>query len=193
MSEQPDPSKPNQAHARGFLHNEFAILCLIAGLGTRSTAAKVYTADATDADREQIKRILRDALLALGEQYSAGTVSEAAHVGHIRHFPAGLPAGQARKLVGGRLRFGVAQKVVNLYLKYMWVADFIGKPPHCPIDGLIAQKAASINYRWTTSDSEADYLQAVAALRAKAGRQDLADWELAQFEKVRGSATRKRA
>jgi len=190
MSEQPHTGKLNQADAHSFFHNEFATLSLMAGLGTRNAAATVYTANATAADRDAIKRSLRDALLLLGQQYRAGNVKEAEHVGNIRQFPAGLPAALAHKLSGVRLRFGVAQKVVNLYLKYMWVAGHIGKPPHCPIDGLIAQKAR-INYRWTTSNSEADYLQAVAALRARAAGQELADWELAEFEKVRISATQK--
>lgn len=192
MLENLERGSSSRLDSLAFLHNEFAILCLMAGLGTRSAAAKVYTGDATPADRDEIKRGLRDALLLLGQQYRAGNVSEDTHVGNIRHFPAGLPDAQARKLSGGRLRFGVAQKVVNLYLKYMWVAGFIGKPPHCPIDGLIA-KDARIHYRWTTSDSEADYLQAVAALHAKAGGQALADWELARFEEVRGSATQRQA
>jgi len=32
---------------------------------------------------------------------------------------------------------GIAQKLLNLQLKYMWCAGYIEKPPHCPVDRII--------------------------------------------------------
>ena len=37
-------------------------------------------------------------------------------------------------LNGGKLFFGVAQKALNIYLKYLWCSNFDVRPPHCPFD-----------------------------------------------------------
>ena len=81
----------------------------------------------------------------------------------------------------GTFRFGVAQKIVNLYLKYLWVADYTKEPPHCPVDGRIARKA-SIRYQWTTSDSRSEYEAAIDAIRSRGAGNSVAQWELREFE-----------
>jgi len=44
------------------------------------------------------------------------------------------------KIFKSGLHFGTVQKLVNLYLKFLWCADFIDfNPPHCPIDSLFSQ------------------------------------------------------
>jgi len=40
-------------------------------------------------------------------------------------------------LKGGVLRFGNAQKIINLYLKSMWIAEWLDVPPHFPVDRII--------------------------------------------------------
>lgn len=37
-------------------------------------------------------------------------------------------------------KFGVAQKLLNLSLKYMWCLGHIAEPPHCPVDRIIINK-----------------------------------------------------
>jgi len=81
-------------------------------------------------------------------------------------------------------RIGVAQKLLNLQLKYMWCADLLPHPPHCPIDRVILSKTrlkGTLN--WTQMNSTAQYLQAIAALREIAGEMPLAEWELDVFER----------
>jgi hypothetical protein len=42
------------------------------------------------------------------------------------------------------LRFGVAQKMFNLYLKFLWCIGEIVTPPHCPIDGIVKTKLLAL-------------------------------------------------
>jgi hypothetical protein len=40
----------------------------------------------------------------------------------------------------GQINFGIAQKMLNLYLKYQWCLGNIAEPPHFPVDRIIQQK-----------------------------------------------------
>ncbi|MFY3919845.1 hypothetical protein ACOTI7_20975 [Achromobacter xylosoxidans] len=85
-------------------------------------------------------------------------------------------------LYKGRFRHGVAQKLVNIHLKYLWAAGVIPEPPHCPIDGII-RDLAGLKYDWTVSDSVAEYEAAIAELRVRAQPRTLAIWELQEFRR----------
>ena len=46
-------------------------------------------------------------------------------------------------------KYGIAQKFINLSLKYHWCLDLIQEPPHCPIDSTIINKTkyrGNLNY-----------------------------------------------
>ena len=167
--------------ARRFLNYEFATLSLVAGLGTRNPKAPVYCSNASDEDKQRTKDWLRERLKSLGEQYRSISVAEAAHVQNIANLAEAASNELGPVLHKTKLRFGVSQKILNLYLKYLWVTEYIPEPPHCPIDGRIAQKA-KLSYQWTMSDSEAEYIAAVAALRTGPAGNNIAAWELREFE-----------
>jgi hypothetical protein len=168
-------------NARQFLNYEFATLSLVAGLATRNPRAPVYRKDASEEDKQRTKDWLRRELKTLAEQYHVSDVEESKHIENIVKFAEAATRSLGGRLFDGRLRFGVAQKVVNLYLKYLWVTDYVAEPPHCPIDGRIALKA-KLAYQWTTSDSRAEYEEAVAGLRAGSCKESIAGWELREFE-----------
>jgi len=169
------------ADARRFLNYEFATLSLVAGLATRNPQAPVYRNGAAEADKQRTKDWLRERLKRLAEQYHAGIVSEVNHIDNIATFADDATQELGRFLFHGKLRFGVAQKIVNLYLKYLWASDYITEPPHCPIDGRVAQKS-NLRYQWTTSDSQAQYEGAIATLGAGPAGNCIAAWELREFE-----------
>lgn len=85
-------------------------------------------------------------------------------------------------LFNGRFRIGIAQKLVNLHLKYLWVADVISEPPHCPLDGIV-RDLAGINYNWTRNDSISEYKDAITSLRKIATPRSLSAWELSEFRR----------
>ena len=81
-----------------------------------------------------------------------------------------------------RFRIGIAQKLINLHLKYLWCSGVIQEPPHCPIDGII-RDVAKLNYDWIISDNIEEYKEAIESLNKISQRkhETLAQWELREF------------
>jgi hypothetical protein len=46
-------------------------------------------------------------------------------------------------------KYGVAQKLLNLFLKYLWCLGTIAEPPHCPVDRIIIGKTCYKDKNWT--------------------------------------------
>jgi len=83
-------------------------------------------------------------------------------------------------------KYGVAQKVLNLSLKYHWCLGQIEEPPHCPIDKIIIDKTiyrGKVN--WTQMLTETEYLKVISAVRSLANREkcSIALWELNNYER----------
>ena len=65
-------------------------------------------------------------------------------------------------LQGGQLNFGVSQKLLNLYLKYLWCMDMVATPPHFPVDSIIQKKLRVSNpVPWTRMTTSDDYLRII--------------------------------
>lgn len=88
-------------------------------------------------------------------------------------------------LLANRYSFGVAQKLLNLYLKYHWCFGWIAEPPHCPIDRTVLKIIKLENrFNWT-SMSKKDYRSAITNLKEVALQDGLspAQWELREFRR----------
>ncbi|MBJ7403403.1 MAG: hypothetical protein JHD07_08935 [Bradyrhizobium sp.] len=84
----------------------------------------------------------------------------------------------------GNYRYGVAQKLLNLALKYYWCLGHIPAPPHCPVDRIIIEKTplrGRVN--WTEIKDEAQYREVIEAIRQIAGSESLARWELLNYSR----------
>lgn len=84
----------------------------------------------------------------------------------------------------GRYRYGVAQKLLNLVLKYHWCFGTISEPPHCPIDRIIIEKTdlrGRVN--WTQIVDEDQYRLVIEAVRRKAEPESIARWELLHYRR----------
>ena len=81
------------------------------------------------------------------------------------------------------LRFGRAQKMLNLYLKHLWVRGCIKTPPHCPFDrGILIE--LGIQVAWTHMNDINEYRRWVDAAREAAkeeGHRSIAEWELKKW------------
>lgn len=83
-------------------------------------------------------------------------------------------------------KFGVAQKLLNLLLKYLWCLGHVPEPPHCPVDRIILGRTflkGKVN--WTQLLSADEYKKAIEAIRKVSSREHLsiAQWELREFER----------
>jgi hypothetical protein len=146
--------------------------------------ASVYSSRASDLDRQNLCEILRVTLVEIAGQYTK-PVSEDAHIQNIVRLANTISSKCTVSLVNGRFRFGIAQKALNLYLKYLWCLEQIPMPPHCPFDSRVMAKLPSIvQVSWTRLDDISAYLALVAAAKqvAAATGQSLAEWELSVYQ-----------
>ena len=169
---------------RRFLFYELGLLSFKAALSTRDSQYPVYDSGTKVWQRARAKSVLREWLIKVEEKYSIGSVTDLEHVSFIAEVAEGVTNELTVYLHKGRFRVGVAQKLVNVHLKYLWTAGFCPEPPHCPIDGII-RDAAGISYLWTRSDSIEDYQKAIQELKLISGAKSLtlAQWELQTFRR----------
>jgi hypothetical protein len=87
-------------------------------------------------------------------------------------------------ILRGNYRYGVAQKLLNLALKYYWCLGHIPAPPHRPVDRIVIEKT-SLRGRvnWTEIQNEAEYRKVIEAIRQVAGDESLAKWELLNYRR----------
>lgn len=84
----------------------------------------------------------------------------------------------------GNYRYGVAQKLLNLALKYYWCLGYIPAPPHCPVDRIVIEKTALRGrVNWTEIQNETQYREVIEAIRRIAGDDGLAKWELLNYRR----------
>lgn len=160
-----------------FLRDEFFTLTLLGAFGRSGLWRKTVP----EKDRRQVHHALRSRIEILAEQYRT-PVADPVHLANIHALADGLTAEFAPLFREGRFRIGLAQKALNLYLKYLWCAGFATRPPHCPVDAIILAAAAIKDATpWTKLDSIEEYARLIERLRTQAAGQPLADWELAQW------------
>ena len=108
-------------------------------------------------------------------------VAEEAHVANIERLV--RHGSQVGKVILGAegYKFGVAQKLLNLLLKYLWCLGYFSEPLHCPVDRIVLDKTTlKGKLNWTAITTKEQYQSAIAAIRAVASREalSLAEWEL---------------
>lgn len=169
---------------RRFLSYGLGLLTLKAALSTRDGEYPIYNKDAKVSQRAKAKRTIRECLATIEAGYSGKAIPENQHTAFIAEVASDLSDKLFHWLHKGRFRIGVAQKLVNVHLKYLWAAGFCQELPHCPIDGII-RDLAGISYNWTRSDSIEEYTQAIEALKriASSRGRTLARWELESFRR----------
>lgn len=145
---------------------------------------KVYSRDEVGGERAIFRAELRRTLRNESQRYRyRGTVSDAEHCAAIRRISDGISTRFSDMFVGGRFRYGTAQKALNLYLKYLWRLRALGdgKPPHCPVDSIVMQ-AAGLSGSWTRSDNEQESISWINWIRRVASPGSIADWEYGRWQ-----------
>ncbi len=157
-----------------FLRNEFFSMSLLAA----TRRANIYTNDVPESARRELHAILHQHLEELSATYQ-GDVAEVEHVKNIEFIANSVTRQFSEILAEGKFRIGPAQKVLNLYLKYLWCAGYIVRPPHCPIDAIILAKAkVKASTPWTKMSSIPEYEEVIEKLKKVAANEPLAEWEL---------------
>jgi hypothetical protein len=165
-----------------FLESVFLSNAVRDALATRKGRRVYKSKKPTDKARAAVGGALKSKLRSLAWQYYSRKVDDQTHIKNIVDLALYVSTTCGVFLNGGKLFFGVAQKALNVYLKYLWCLDPNVIPPHCPFDDKIIKALGTLpvgcDTKWTTSDSATSYRAWVAAARAIAGTQSLPEWEL---------------
>jgi hypothetical protein len=131
--------------------------------------------------RSDLENLINSKLLP---QYRVGC-SEAKHYINISILIE-LGAASGKNVLSHRgYGYGIAQKLLNLYLKYCWCAGYIAEPPHCPIDRIIIGKTSIRDKRNWTRMNETEYREVMKEIVGLARLQGLtpARWELENYQR----------
>ena len=157
-----------------FLRSEFRMLSFMGA----SQHVAIYAEGSDEGIRKAFRAGLYTKLESFAQPYSRAEFDEDEHIANVQRFAGELSDEFGSTLKGRRFLIGPAQKALNLYLKYLWCAGWIPRPPHCPVDAIVLSEANHAGIRWSRMDSMQAYLEAIAVLRQAAGDVPLAEWEL---------------
>lgn len=173
-----------------FLNDELWILTFGGGF----QRANIYKGkNITTKVRKEFREALRDHIEKLVEEQYHQTVTEEKHLQNIQSI---VDFSRNTKFEEApiEINFGVAQKLLNLYLKYSWCSGRINTiPVHFPVDRLIQEKlnkeAKELNVptrklkAWTQFENKEDYKNVIEfAKEIKANKYSDADKPLAEME-----------
>ena len=157
-----------------FLRNEIQTLSILGALGRSRT----YLKAASEEDKASFRNALRFKIDEISENYRT-TISEERHILNIIKLSDELTSQFPNCLIKRKFRIGIAQKVLNLYLKYLWCLSLIPTPPHCPFDSIVIKHLYGCgDLNWTSIDSMEDYKRLVNAAIEAANGKSIAEWEL---------------
>jgi len=151
--------------------------------------AAIYKPGAWKNQRDQIDNFKHKIIINIKERIIPRykeTVEEIDHCENIRELIDFANEVDTGVLGKEGYKYGVAQKVLNLALKYYWCLGQIKEPPHCPVDRIVIDKTSFRGrMNWTQILEERDYLKIVSAIRVLAEKENssIAQWELNNYER----------
>jgi hypothetical protein len=164
-----------------FLHEE----ALSAAVAAAFMHGSIYEKSCPDSDRLRVREGLKVLLLELGVTYGT-KIEDEDHVKNIESLADAMTADYPECLRENRFRIGIAQKALNLYLKYLWCHGEIPTPPHCPFDSaIIGLLPPKVRKPYIKVDDINDYVAWVEETKELAKGKPLAVWELEKFENQR--------
>jgi hypothetical protein len=145
-------------------------------------------------DREPATQLFRDKIVShltaeIIPRYCQVGMEDEQHYKHIDEL-ADYANSVGDKVLGhlGYKYYGVAQKLLNLALKYHWCLGVIAEPPHCPVDRIVIdQTTYKGKINWTEIKYRSEYQCVIEDIRRKAGPQSIAMWELSIYNRRQAS------
>ncbi|GAH57345.1 unnamed protein product, partial [marine sediment metagenome] len=128
---------------------------------------KVYANNITQKERVDLKKSIKEELKKIAKKY-INPVSENNHINNIKHLSQIISKKHTKILKKGLLRIGTSQKLLNVYIKFLWCLGKVAKPPHCPIDGIVLYEIG--DYRnWTDLKTITEYKDVISKIRKHIG------------------------
>jgi hypothetical protein len=148
--------------------------------------AGVYDCGADVQLKREFKEKAKVWLVAFGNRYSREKASEKNWCNEIESLAKTLTEEFGNYLTGKRLRIGVSQKMISLYLKYLWLCgEGDKKPLFAVLDRKIMKLAGVTNPpNWTELDDIKEYERIVFEIDTFAKSKnysDGAEWEAEEW------------
>ncbi len=163
---------------------------LVSWLAAVQRSRPYVTPKPPDSELDKVRAaILSWMAMTLLKRYSRGC-SAKRHLVNLRQLIALSRKVGAEVFQGGEIRYGLAAKLLNTWLKGLWCLGLIPTPPHCPVDSVIQQRIpATHRIPWTQMTTQDQYLRVICALQRAADgtSMSLAEWELSNFSRRRAS------
>jgi hypothetical protein len=157
-----------------FLKNEFLTMSVHGALGR----SKTYSKHVSELDKSRFRIALREKLKEVGDHYIF-QIPEKEHLSKIKKIADDLTSSYPHCLKNRRFRIGIAQKALNLYLKYIWCFGLIPEPPHCPFDSIVISYLHDCtDLKWTSIDTIVEYKRLVKSAKMISKDKLLPVWEL---------------
>jgi len=168
----------NAHHLHHFIHNIY----LRNALNAAVSRGRVYAANSMPPAKIAFRDECKQLLTALGIRYYAWEWDLPRFCQEIVDFSNTISRSHNAVLAGGRLRVGTAQKMISLYLKYLWLSgDPSKKPIGAVLDRPILQACGYPNPPdWTKLDDIDVYKEIQDAISKKAASEGFgspAVWE----------------
>jgi len=143
-----------------------------------------YKPNGDGKKRMKFRNYLSEQLEKFSEKIST---TDEEYIGLLNDFQQKINGSEYTDILNNNeITFGRVQKLLNLYLKYLWVFNFKkDEPIHCVIDSIILDEIGWKNPKWTKRDfTEKEYTKAIDICKKKANDEkvSLAQWELMTFK-----------
>ncbi|MCK4403823.1 MAG: hypothetical protein KAW02_01910 [candidate division Zixibacteria bacterium] len=136
---------------------------------------KVYPDGLSQKARDELKNSIKEELVRISGKY-VNEVSEEKHLKNIEVLSQTIIRKHKRKLKNGRLRIGTAQKLLNVFIKFLWCLGEAKEPEHCPIDRIVLTEIKS-DHKWTDLQSIDEYKEVISEIRMHIDNESVARWE----------------
>ena len=122
-----------------FLRNEILNNVIRAGF----QRANIYKTEISDKEKEEFRKYVKSLVEDFSQEYLKEKISYNKHLENINKLQDKI----SEKI---NISFGIAQKLLNLYLKYLWCEEELkNEPPNCPVDFIVLSQVGLGNIRWT--------------------------------------------
>ena len=155
---------------------------------------KIYKEHASEGDKEKFREDLKKLIFKYSENYLQN-VSEEKHCKVIEDILSKISEAYSEILINGRFRIGNSQKLLNMYLKYLWCVGLVKITPHMPIDGIVLKKFKSrcrddnpknikiLDMNWTEIDDIEKYKEIIECIKQFQVESSLAEEELLMWNR----------
>lgn len=160
-----------------FIKHELFILTLMGAFQHN----KIYAENVSEVDKMKFRKYLELSLNKITDIYKQ-KVSENDHLRCLDELKFSIEKTHKNILFNGQISFGTVQKILNLYLKYLWSISLIAEPPHCPIDSIILSRLHDYSTKWTKIEKET-YINIIEKIKKIINNKSIAEWELIEFNR----------